>query len=281
MARFAWHHPRVTQLAGAHVCITGGSSGIGRAVAERCIDRGAKVSIVARDPERLTAAHQALEARSRAERVATASADVTDAVALRAAIVANNDKLGPVDVLITCAGYARPGLFTELDDDVFRDHMEVDYFGSLHAVRAVMPSMMERRRGHVLLVASTAALLGVYGYTAYAPAKYAVRGLAETLRPECRPYGIVVACAYPPDTETPGLDYENAHKPDATQRISASIKPRAADDVAEAMVRGIERNQLIVTADIATAALARGATLAAPVLHRYLDRHVPPPGPGA
>ena len=174
-----------------------------------------------------------------------------------------------------CGLRARPGLFTELDDAVFRDQMEVDYFGSLHAVRAVMPSMMERRRGHVLLVASTAALLGVYGYSAYAPAKYAVRGLAETLRPECRPYGVVVACAYPPDTETPGLDAENAHKPDATQRISASIKPRSAADVAEAMVRGIERNQLIVTADISTAALARGATLAAPVLHRYLDRQRP------
>lgn len=271
----------MTQLAGAHVCITGGSSGIGRALAERCVDRGAKVSIIARDPEKLADTQRALEARSQARRAASASADVADAGALRGAIAALTDALGPVDVLVTCAGYARPGLFTELDDAVFRDQMEVDYFGSLYAVRAVMPSMMERRRGHVMLVASTAALLGVYGYSAYAPAKYAVRGLAETLRPECWPYGVVVACAYPPDTETPGLDAENAHKPDATKRISASMKPRSAAEVGEALVRGIERNQLIVTADISTAALARGATLAAPVLHRYLDRQVRRAAPDA
>lgn len=265
----------MTQLAGAHVCITGGSSGIGRAVAERCVDRGALVSIVARDPERLASTQRALELRSAAARVVSAQADVADAAAVRAAVTSVCGALGPVDVLVTCAGYARPGMFTELDDDVFRDQMEVDYFGSLYAVRAVMPSMMERRRGHVLLVASTAALLGVYGYSAYAPAKYAVRGLAETLRPECRPYGVVVACAYPPDTETPGLVFENAHKPDLTKRISASIKPRPAATVADAMVRGIERNRLVVTADLQTAALARGASVVAPVLHRFLDRKVP------
>ncbi len=112
---------------------------------------------------------------------------------------------GPVDVLLTSAGGAHPGYFGELDDAVFRAQMDVDYFGTLHAVRAVVPSMTERGRGHLVLVSSTAALVGVFGYSAYAPAKYAVRGLAETLRPELAPAGIVVACAYPPDTRTPGL----------------------------------------------------------------------------
>ena len=79
--------------------------------------------------------------------------------------------------------------------------MEVDYFGTLHAVRAVVPSMIERRRGHLVLGRRPPALIGVFGYSAYAPAKFAVRGLAETLAAELAPYGIVVACAYPPDTE--------------------------------------------------------------------------------
>jgi 3-dehydrosphinganine reductase len=113
------------------------------------------------------------------------------------------------DVLVTSAGSARPGYFIELDDAVFREQMELDYFGTLHAVRAVVPSMIERGRGHVVTVASTAALVGVFGYSAYAPAKYAVRGLSETLRSELAPLGIVVACAFPPDTETPGLAEEN------------------------------------------------------------------------
>jgi 3-dehydrosphinganine reductase len=267
--------PGVTQLADAHVCITGGSSGIGLALAAQCVARGAAVSILARDPDRLEAARRRLVPRAPNARVASASADVTDPVALGAAIDALVAAHGPVDVLVTSAGYARPGHFLDLDEAVFRDQMEVDYFGTLHAVRAVVPSMVERRRGHLVLVASTVAFVGIYGYSAYGPAKHAVRGLAETLRPELKPHGIVVACAYPPDTATPGFDRENEHKPEATKRISGSIKPRPASVVAAAMVKGIERDRLVITADPSTAALARTGGLVAPLLHPILDRHLP------
>src|SRR5205085_5374802 len=129
-------------------------------------------------------------------------------------------------VLVTCAGYSRPGRFEELDAATFRDQMDVDYFGTLHAVRAVTPAMIVRRRGHLVLVSSTAGLIGVYGYSAYAPAKFAVRGLAETLRGELKPYDIVVGCAYPPDTDTPGLAQERATKPEATATLSAGFPTR-------------------------------------------------------
>jgi len=268
----------VTTLRGAHVLVTGGSSGIGLAVAEQCVDRGADVSIIARDAARLAAAHGALAARAArvgGARVARAAADVADAQGLNAAIDGVRAELGRVDVLLTCAGFARPGHFLELDDAVFRDEMEVDYFGTLHAVRAVLPSMIERRCGHLVLVASTVTLVGVFGYSAYAPTKHAVRGLAETLRPELKPYGVVVACAYPPDTATPGLEAENAHKPEVTKRISATIRPRRASEVAAAIVRGIERDRRVITVDWQTAALVRLGAVIAPVLNPVLDRHLP------
>ena len=151
---------------------------------------------------------------------------------------------------------------------------DVDYFGTLHAVRAVVPSMIQRGRGHVVTISSTAGLIGVFGYSAYGPAKFAVRGLAETLRPELAPHGIVVACAYPPDTRTPGLDAENALKPPETERISAAITPRDAVDVARAIVTGIEKDRLVITADAQTAALARAAGLLAPYVRRTMDRQV-------
>src|SRR4051812_32943269 len=263
--RRRWHDSRVTKLAGAHVVITGGSSGIGLATAASCIGRGAAVSLVARDHDRLADACAHLVAERPAARVATASADVTDATMLGKAIDALVADLGPVDVLVASAGEAHPGHFTELTDDDFRAQMEVGYFGALHAARAVVPTMIERRRGHLVFVASTVALVGIYGYSAYAPAKYAVRGLAETLRPELKPHGIVVACAYPPDTDTPGLVRENEHKPEATKRIPATIKPRSADAVGGAIVRGIERNRLVITADRQTAALFRAGGLVTPV----------------
>jgi 3-dehydrosphinganine reductase len=262
----------VTTLAGAHVLVTGGSSGIGLATATRCLERGAAVSIVARDADRLAAARAQLAARSPGARFSTASADVTDAPALERAVNELAGELGPVDVLVTSAGEAQPGHFADLPEAVFRAQMEVGYFGTLHATRAVVPSMIERGRGHLVFVSSTVALVGIYGYSAYAPAKYAVRGLAETLRPELKPHGIVVACAYPPDTDTPGLARENEYKPEATKRISATIKPRSADAVGEAIVRGIERNRIVITADPQTAALFRAGGLVTPVLNAAFDR---------
>jgi 3-dehydrosphinganine reductase len=258
----------MTELGGAHVIITGGSSGIGLATAARVVARGGRVSLLARDEIRLAAAAGLVGA------VATASADVVDPVAVRTGVEELVAQAGPCDVLVTAAGSAHPGYFDRLEDSVFRDQMEVDYFGTLHAIRAVVPSMLDRGRGHLVAISSTAGLIGVFGYSAYSPAKYAVRGLAETLRPELAPHGIVVACAFPPDTRTPGLDAENELKPPETERISAAIKPREADDVARAIVRGIEKDKLVITADAQTAALARAAGLLGPYVRWAMDRQI-------
>ena len=265
----------MTQLADAHVLVTGGSSGIGLETAREALARGARVSIVARDVERLTRARDDLERSSGdGTRVVAEPADVTDPDRLDAALSLLTTQLGPVDVLVACAGAAHPGHFEDLPASVFDEQMALDYFGTLHAVRAVVPSMVERRRGHLLLVSSTVGLIGVYGYSAYAPAKFAVRGLAETLRAELRPHGIVVGCAYPPDTDTPGLARENEQKPEATARISAAVKVRSARSVARAIVRGIEKDRLVVTADPGTAVLARAAGLLGPYLRASFDRQV-------
>jgi 3-dehydrosphinganine reductase len=258
----------VTKLADTHVVITGGSSGIGLEIARLAVARGARVSLVARDEARLATAAADVGA------TATASADVAQADAVRSAIDAVVERGGPCDVLITAAGSSHPGYFELLDDAVFRDQMDVDYFGTLHAIRAVVPSMIERGRGYLVTVSSTAGLIGVFGYSAYAPAKFAVRGLTETLRAELAPHGIKVACVYPPDTRTPGFDAENALKPPETERISAAIKPRDADHVAKAVVRGIESDRLVITADVQTAALARAAGLLGPYLRRTMDSQV-------
>jgi 3-dehydrosphinganine reductase len=264
----------MTDVRGRHAVVTGGSSGIGLAAALSLAARGARVSLVARGPDALAGAAARIAAAVPGAEVGLAPADVRDPDALDAAFVACAARLGPCDVLLTCAGSAHPGYFATLADDVFRDQMEVDYFGTLHAVRAVVPAMVEQGRGHLVLVASTAALVGVFGYSAYAPAKYAVRGLAETLRPELAPHGIVVACAYPPDTRTAGFDRENELKPPETAEISAAIKPRDADAVGRAIAQGIERDRLVITADVQTAALARAAGLLGPYVRWSMDRAI-------
>jgi 3-dehydrosphinganine reductase len=254
----------------AHAVVTGGSSGIGLATAHRLAERGATVSLVARGGERLETAAESL--RACGAEVYTQAADVAD----QAALVAALDKLvaagGPCDVLVTSAGLARPGRFLELPDDVFRQMVEVDYFGTLYALRAVVPGMVERGRGSVVAVSSAAGLLGIYGYSAYGPAKFAVRGLMESLRAELRPHGVHVGVVYPPDVDTPQLAEENVWKPAETRAISGTVRPLSADTVARAIVDGIDRRRFTICPDAATRALNRLGSVLAPVLHRAFDR---------
>jgi 3-dehydrosphinganine reductase len=257
------------------VLITGGSQGIGLATAQRVLDRGGRVSIVARDTARLAAAADALEARvGDATRVCAESADVTDRDGFETALALIIAQFGPVDVLITCAGGARPRMFTDAPVDDFEQQMTLNYFGTLYPIRAVVPSMIERKAGHLLLVASAAALTGAIGYSAYCPSKFAVRGLAETLHSELKPHGIVVGCAYPPDVDTPGFELENATKPAATRSLSERVKPRSAESVAHDLVAGIEDDRISITSDRQTALLLRAGGLLGPVVRHTMDRHL-------
>jgi 3-dehydrosphinganine reductase len=259
----------MTRIAGAHVVVTGGSQGIGLATADACARRGARVSILARDPQRLA------EARDRlSDGATTVSADVTDAAALTTAMDDLAAVHGPCDILVTSAGRAEPGYFLDLDVDTFRRQMEVNYLGALHAVRAVLPSMVDRGRGHLVLLSSVAGLVGVFGYGAYTPTKFAVRGLGEALDAEFRHRGIRTSIVYPPDTDTPGFEQENRTKPPETARISDGITPLPPDRVAAAIVRGIERNRLHVTAEWQSRLLTRLADLHGPPLRAMFRRQV-------
>jgi len=258
------------ELAGSHAIVTGGSRGIGLATAHALLARGARVSLVARDAAVL--ARAAAELGDEARGVETAAADVADREALVTALAALTSAAGPCDVLVTSAGISRPGYFQELDDQTFRDLMEVNYFGTLHAIRAVVPSMIARGRGSIVGVSSAAGLLGVFGYTAYSPTKFAVRGLLESLRAELAPQGIHVGCCYPPDVDTEMLANEAAYKPAETEAISGTIRPIPAERVARAIVRGIERRRFTITADVQTALVGRLAPLGEELVSTILDR---------
>lgn len=259
-------------LARAHVVVTGGSSGIGRAFTRRVVAAGSRVSVLALDDADLTETDRDLAALGAT--YAVEPVDVTDRPAVEKAIAASEAALGPCDVLLTCAGIAHPGYFERLDDDVFRRTMEVDYFGTLYALRAVLPGMMARRRGSAVGISSAAGLVGIFGYTPYAPAKFAVRGLLEALRCEAAPYGVHVGCVCPPDTDTPQLAYENRFKPPETRAISGQVRTRSADEVAAAIVRGIEARRFLITVDWQTRLLARTAGLLAGTYQAAFDRSV-------
>lgn len=259
-----------------HVIITGGSSGIGKAIALKLAKSGAHLSIMARTSSTLEATKIELEAAriSPKQRVLALMVDVSCVAEVTAAIEHAIAQLGPPDLLITAAGIAHPGHFRDLPLSVFEQTMAINYFGSLYSIKAVLPAMEQHRKGHIVLISSGAGLVGLYGYTPYSPSKFALRGLAESLRGELKEWGIFLAIAYPPDTDTPQLAAESLTKPLATQRITATAKTWTAEDVADAIIRGVEQKAFEITPGLEMTLLAKFYRVIAPGFRWYCDRIV-------
>nr|VFJ58875.1 MAG: 3-dehydrosphinganine reductase [Candidatus Kentron sp. FW] len=260
------HHP-------GHAIISGGSSGIGLAIARALTGMGWNISLIARTQSRLDEAQQELE-RLRVgdnQLVYTISADVSDEKQAIHAMDTAMGRLGTPDLLITSAGMAHPGYFHELPLDVFRETMAVNYFGTLYLIKAALPAMRGRKTGRVVMISSGAGLVGLFGYTAYGPSKFALRGLAESLRAELKPDGIGVSIVYPPDTDTPQLAAENLIKPAETRAISSTAKTWDADDVAAVILKGIRKDRFSITPGWEMTLLAVLHSLIGPLLFRYFD----------
>ena len=257
-----------------HAIITGGSSGIGKATAKLLAKKGANISIIARDRAKLDLAQQEIEAvrLNSNQRVIALVADVANQSENEAAITQAIAQLDNPDILITSAGMAYPGYFAEIPPEIFIQTMAVNYFGSLYSVQAILPAMEKQRQGNIVLISSGAGLIGLYGYSAYSPSKFALRGLAESLRGELKPQGITVAIVYPPDTDTPQLKEENKTKPLETKKITASAETWTAEGVAQAIVRGIERNSFAIAPGWEMSILQRWHSVLTPLLNWYFDR---------
>ncbi len=235
--------------------VTGGSSGIGKAIAKLLVRRGANVAIIARRQPLLDAALQEFEAVrvKRTQVFQTFSADISDWGQAQAAINAVTADGRTPDILINAAGLAHPGYFEALPVDVFRRTMEVDFFGTLYPCKLVAPLMIERHSGHIVNFSSVAGFIGVFGYTAYSAAKFAIRGFSDALRAELKPHGVHISVIFPPDTDTPQLHYEDQFKPLETRRLASSAGLMKPDQVAQAVIRGIEKNRYVITPGLESA----------------------------
>lgn len=233
---------------GALAFIPGGSTGIGRAVAERLAARGADVAIFARRREPLEDAAAAIAARRTRpdQRVVWRQCDVADADATTAVLSAAIAELGTPDLLINCAGRAVPDYFERIATAQLVETLRINVGGTWNALQVVLPHMRARRRGHVVNVSSLAGLIGVFGYTDYCASKFALIGLSEALRSELRRDGVTVSVLCPPDTDTPALAEENRTKPAETRAVSAGASILSADAVAAALLDGIARHRFLI-----------------------------------
>lgn len=257
-----------------HAIVTGGSSGIGKAVARSLAQQGAHLSLIARDRQKLEATREEIAAAcpNPDQKIFIITADVVERRSITTAIKSAIAQLGTPELLVTSAGMAHPGYFEQIPVEIFEQTMAVNYFGSLYSIKAVLPAMEKNQRGKIVLISSGAGLIGIYGYSAYCPSKFALRGLAESLRGELKPKGIDITIVYPPDTDTPQLAAENKIKPPETKSITATAKTWSPEAVAQQILWGVARKKFAIAPGIELTILKRFHSLIAPLLNWYFDK---------
>lgn len=217
------------------VVISGASSGIGRALAEEVASRGAKSGLLARREELLAEAARAIAQNGGKADFATA--DVVDGPATCRAVRRLEERLGPCDVLVACAGIYRKTDVEEFSAAKANAVVATNLQGVINLLGAILPGMVRRRRGNVAAVASVAAALGLPGGAAYCASKAALVTLLESLRVDLHPLGVKVTTVCPGYVDTPMITDEEratvaglmtAEK--AARRIARAIERGRSED---------------------------------------------------
>jgi 3-oxoacyl-[acyl-carrier protein] reductase len=174
------------ELEGQVALVTGGSRGIGRAIAEALAEGGAHVAVLGRDGERATAAASALPGNGHAG----FACDVASSAQVRDTVEAVEESLGPVDILVNNAGITRDNLLLRMKDEEFDEVIDANLKGAFNLTRALARGMMKRRGGSILNITSVVGLIGNAGQTNYAASKAGLIGLTKSVARELASRGV-------------------------------------------------------------------------------------------
>ncbi|KAL4072381.1 hypothetical protein V8B97DRAFT_1870391 [Scleroderma yunnanense] len=261
---------------GKHIYITGGSQGLGLALAKDLAKKGASISIVARTQSKLDAALKELESLRQSPNQTFNSfafpldtAD-TSAAAFTAVCAAHNGQAP--DAVFACAGASRPMYLTDMTPEDFERGMRDGFWVQAWTAFAAAKEMAKQgKKGKIVLVSSTLGYMSFVGYASYSPAKHALRGLAESLRSELLLYGIDVHIFFPPTMYTPGFDEENKTKPAITRKIESTDEGLTAEQAAAGLLAGVQRGDHHITADLITSLFRASTRGSAPRNNAFID----------
>jgi short-subunit dehydrogenase len=219
------------KIKGKTVVITGASSGIGRAAAIEFARRGANVVLAARRTAQLD------ETAGACRRFGVNATAIGTDVTKRADCVALIAKAGNVDVLVNNAGFATFDTIESAQAEDFEAMMNTNYLGTVHCTQAVLPQMLTRQRGAIVIVSSIAGLMGYARMGGYCATKFALVGFAEALRDEVMSRGLQVALVCPGTTDTEFFVKAERGKIPGASRLIITLSPervaRAICDSAE------------------------------------------------
>lgn len=214
------------------VMVTGASSGIGAELARQAAARGGRVGLVARNEAALARLSAEL-----GDRCVVAAADVTRRDEVEAAVKQVLATLGPIDIAVNNAGVGLYGAFLDTDHSDIERIMRTNYLGVVNVLQAVLPSMVERRRGHIVTIGSISGRIGSPFEAAYSASKFAVAGLTEALSVELAPLGIGVSLVNPGPVET-AFFATRGHPYERTRP-----KPVTPAKVARTVIAAVERRR--------------------------------------
>ena len=220
------------RLLGKKAAVTGASSGIGRASALNLAKEGADVALIARDRDRLEETAEMI--RKLGRKAVVIEADITDADAVRKAVEISIEQLGGLDIFHCNAGIYLRCPVKDLRMDQIRKLMEVDYFGCLNCVYAVLPYFLGKGAGHIVTTCSMDGKKGVPPDAAYVGAKFAMNGFFQVMRQELRGTGVNVSVIYPSRMDTPQIRHVDC----------PGITPKGDPDmVGRAVVKAVVKNK--------------------------------------
>jgi short-subunit dehydrogenase len=230
------------QISGSTVLLTGATGGLGGAIARALHDRGAKLVLTGRRTEVLQPLAADLQARA-------LPADLTAPEEVRRLAREGGD----VDILVANAGLPGAARLERLTAEEVERVLDVNLRAAVILTHALLPAMIERGRGHIVFMSSTAGKGAAPGNPLYHCTKFALRGFAGALRVDLHDSGVGVSCILPGFIRDAGLHAESGVK------LPLGVGTRSPQDVAKAVVRAIERNEPEV--DVATLFLRAGVVL--------------------
>ncbi|TIB29889.1 hypothetical protein E3P84_03543 [Wallemia ichthyophaga] len=256
-----------------HSFVTGGSQGLGLALASELVNRGSSVTICARNESKLAAAVAQIEKHRSNDNqfIHYVSADLTKYTQAlhaieRATELALATQKMPPSLFFACAGCSTPGWFAEMSIEEFEWDMQANYFSALHTAKAATQNVLQHTtpHAHITLVSSVLGFpLGVPGYSAYTPSKHAVRGLGDALRTELLLHDITTHVYFPGTIYSPGYEKENQTKPALTKKIEGAADGLTPEQCARALLKGIDKGEYQITSDFVGSLiknLSRGAS---------------------
>lgn len=253
------------------VIITGGSSGIGYAIACELLKHGAHLALIGRSVNKLEEATTHLRPFAGKEtRIEIFPCDVSVDMQVQQTVTQIHQQMGAIDVVINNAGIMRCGRFTEMQVEDFEEAWNTNYLGSLYMSRAVWP-YLKQHKGKLSFVCSVAGYLGLIGYTAYSPTKFAISGLADALRMEGKQEGVAVSIMYPADVNTPLLAYERQHALPETKALNRNIRVKEPDEVAAMYVKALQRGDYEIYCDLTSQFYRKLRVILPTVFFREVD----------